>query len=463
MADQENESFLSPKAKRVMLTSSAALLVALAGTGTYYWQTQKTETASLETTKSEKNKGKPAKDITLNTDDNQVKDDRDNQPKRRATEISPDNTGDDFALNDDTDSPVYLVDASNPDEPITPINVDSDKIVIPLPEPPEIPKADEPPFPGKPGSDPNDDSVPDLTGDNPNNQEDPATENPVENPNSGQPGENQDQPDDENTPPDSNDGGTVPPGGGDGTIPPGNGNGGTVPPGDGTTPPDNGQQPPKVIKLIAPETLADRIKAESNYNKMFYIQEKRSELTQAEYDSLIEVVVNAATETKTNAYLENGFLSLEELQNIQMLSSLGMENQTIKGFQEELRKDLFATFANNEVQLYLSKKVESVPEEETLEVSNKNEDEHKEKIAKHVIYYLGKYNEKTEKNIDNVDAEKHLEAQNILFNSALEAQNDAEGNTDQLIEALNKYQMLIQYSSEKEEESKANKKKLLIH
>lgn len=268
MADQENESFLSPKAKRVMLTSSAALLVALAGTGTYYWQTQKTETASVETTKSEKNKGKPAKDITLNTDDNQVKDDRDNQPKRRATEISPDNTGDDFALNDDTDSPVYLVDASNPDEPITQLFVDPDKVVIPTPPPPEIPKGDEPSLPILP---PNDDSVPDLTGDNPNNQENSGTEDPgTENPNPDQPG---DQTDDGTTTPPDNGGGDN--GGNPGDQDPGTPGGPTDPtdpggpgPTDPTDPGNGGgdnqgdvkwQDMFPKVQLVVPETVYERV------------------------------------------------------------------------------------------------------------------------------------------------------------------------------------------------------------
>lgn len=396
---EEKENGLSPKTKRVML-SSAAILLLLGGTGTYYWQaSQTTETASNSTSKKPDEKGKASKDITLNTDDNQVDDDREDQDKKDGA-ITPDMNGEGFSLNGDGDDPVYLVDASNSNDPITKLKVDDDTFIpIPIPKEPEfqqpnIPEIDPTPGdeigPGETETEPGDGTVP--------------------------PGDDNQNPDDGTNPGDN-------PGGGNGGDDDGNNGGGTNP-GDE----DPGSQFPDVA-VVVPESLYERLNSYSNdqefYNVMYY---GKKEIT-SENDTngqLMELVVQAAAEAQARAELDQ-MMTEESMANIQLLTSLGFENQQLKDLQNEIKTELFSKFAEQEVSIYLTKPADSENPAEELDPEK----------AQQVLYYIGKYNDQNDRDLN---PNEYSDADRIVMEAAQQEQ------ATNIAAALNKYQMLAQYS-----------------
>ncbi|MED0737275.1 hypothetical protein [Aneurinibacillus thermoaerophilus] len=405
MAPENQQDKNSAKARQVVLPVSLSLLVAAGGVATYQWSQHDAPVSGkrAEHANTKSKEKKPGEAIRLNTDDNQVKNTAINQFKEnrgKRIEVPVKHSAEEsgkkirsslekeeallaFSLKNDVDwevydDAVYLVDSSNKGAPIAGLAVDQSDII--LPEPPLLIE-DIPLLP-----------VDDLlsgeeeTTDGDLNNEQNRSENVG------------DQKTDNNSKDDAIDSGPV------------------------------------LVPGSLYNSIYDYVIMNDSYNVVYYGQNVRTD--DKRYNTIMKWLVESADRLKGEAYASPS-LSYQGQANLQLIHSLKINQPEIQSLQEEIQKNMFMKYVDEEINAYAADK------------------ERHSKDAKHIVYFIGKYNEQANKSLN---PSEYGNADRNLMKSA---DQDAR-NSSSVVEALNKYQIASQYAPDVAEESRTQKKDLLL-
>ncbi|RPK15097.1 hypothetical protein [Priestia endophytica] len=256
------------------------------------------------------------------------------------------------------------------------------------------------------------------------------------------PDENTIPPDENTTPPDEN---TTPPD--ENTTPPDEN---TTPPDENTTPPDENTTPPDEkplgnVSIALPEKTYDRLlsykEQQQVYNALYY--GNKDDLKDQEVVSLLNEMLrnyNNASDTDITAR-----------QLIQSLNQSQLNDEQARLYNAQLTK--------------LKEEIEKVTREEYVDVYVI-----KEGSSKDQLYYAGTFEDLLNGNKDELEKAKNSEmaladqkaseaAENLRNNKLDELQRKA--NQKALIEAINSYQLIANYSTEADNEAEAKRNEAL--
>ncbi|MFP3885086.1 hypothetical protein U8V97_06415 [Priestia filamentosa] len=368
-----------------------------------------------------------------------------------------------------TDDVAGVQDGKTPNGPVAVLPTDK---ITDLPTVPSLPTSDDPTLPSDAVDERDgDDKVPtDVPGtvippagnqDNVDNQDkgdigtpDENTTPPDENTtppdeNTTPPDENTTPPDENTTPPDENttppDENTTPPD--ENTTPPDEN---TTPPDENTTPPDENTTPPDEkpignVSIALPEKTYDRLlsykKQQQVYNALYY--GNKEDLKDQEVVSLL----NEMLRNYNNA--SNTDITARQL--IQSLNQSQLNDEQARLYNAQLTK--------------LKEEIEKVTREEYVDVYVI-----KEGSSKDQLYYAGTFKDLLNGNKDELEKAKNSEmaladqkaseaAENLKNNKLDELQRKA--NQKALIEAINSYQLIANYSTEADNEAEAKRNEAL--
>ncbi|RXZ00770.1 hypothetical protein DMO16_14420 [Fictibacillus sp. S7] len=194
------------------------------------------------------------------------------------------------------------------------------------------------------------------------------------------------------------------------------------------------------MALVVPESLYDRLtsySANNDFYNVMYYGKKEIKPESEKYADLVAMVIDAAAEAKAKAF-EDHFMTSDSLTSFQMISSLNDEgNEELAKMKEEIRSELFSKFAEREISIYKSKPVDPENPGEGNQEPDQPQPMDAEK-AQQVLYYVGKYN--VQNPGKDLNPNEYSEVDRVVMEAALKEQ------TDNLAAALNKFQMLAQFS-----------------
>lgn len=188
-----------------------------------------------------------------------------------------------------------------------------------------------------------------------------------------------------------------------------------------------------VIPLLIPESAynraSDYFKMKDFYNVVYYGRDMGAD--EEHRDEVTKWVAEAVTGLKTETKDERSFLTGGQA-NLQLINSLQLNDPKIQALQEENRQSLFKTYVQDEVRSFAGK-------------SGGNEEDIKQ--AKRIVYYVGKYNEKTN---NPINPSEYGEA----IRRVVEAADTEVKDSGKLVEALNKYQVIGKYAPDAAQHAK---------